>query len=330
MARRSDIKDWIPAKGEAEVMARLKGAYGGKGGSMRRTRRSSRFNRLRKTPKGREADIVIPLGPGTNPTQSPWDQLHVETLTEDNNVSTPLRMWQWVIHPGLRPDGGTSPQLPWVGGLEEYSESARYRVQGMMGDVYWTPTYTNDEDVEPYACAGFVAGAWYKLTRNNAIDIEQDGTTVVVNPFRAQFPFRALSATDSIRMAAEESGYGLPYPLNGTADYREEGQLVQQDWRLVEHSKPIGMFCKPWRADWQPPILGFDDTGQPVTVARIQTMGPAMPVKLPMPRKLVANVGRNEALGFYLMVWSNADTSVKAPQGVLTYPTFRVKMLELD
>jgi len=329
-----DIGDLIPARGEAEVMARVKGAYGSKsGGYMRGRTKRSKFARLRRMPKGREADWVVPLGPGSNPTQSQGDQLHMEMLTPQDIAGNPARWWAFVLHPGLRPDTGTSPQLPWVGGLEEYSESARYRVMGMAGDVYYTPQYSSNEEIDPPACVGFIAGAWYKVQRSNAIDIEGDGTTIVNPPFRSQFPYRSLNATDSTRMAAEEAGFGVPYPLAGTADYREEGQLVQQDWRLVEHAKPIGMFCKPWRADFIPAQWGVDDTGQPVTQISLPTLGPAHPVRLPMPRKLVANIGRDEALALYLMAWNNpagSNPSVKAPKGLLTYPTFRVKLLELD
>jgi len=299
---------------------------------MRRTKRSS-FSRLRKMPKGREADYVIPLGPGVNPTQSQGDQLHFQMQTLGTSAGGPSRLWQFVVHPGLRPDGGTSPQLPWVTGLEEHSESARYRIMGMQGDVYWTPMYSNNEELTPQECTGFIAGAWYKVRRTNAIDIEADGTTIVNPAFRAQFPVRSLSVLDSQRMAAEEAGYGIPTGIVGTTPYREEGQIVQQDWRLCEHAKPIGMFCKPWRADFIPPIYGFDDTGQPVTTAAIGQLGPAQAVRLPMPRKLVANVGREEALALYLQIWggiSGTSPSYGAPWGLLTYPTFRVKLLELD
>jgi len=324
-----DLGDLIPARGEAEVMARLKGAYGSKGGSMRRTKRS-KFARLRKMPKGREADWVIPLGPGTNPTQSQGDQLHFEMLTPEAVSGSIAKSWQFVIHPGLRPDNGTTPQLPWVAGLEEYSESARYRVMGMAGDIYYTPMYTSDEEVEPWQCAGFVAGAWYKLTRSNAIDIEADGTTIVNPAFRAQFPYRSLSTLDSTRMADEKAGYGVPDTVTGTAPYREEGQIVQQDWRLCEHAKPIAPFCKPWRAGFIPPIWGVDDTGQPVTQIDQPKMDAAGAVRLPIPRKLVANIGRDEALALYLMTWANPGTAYRSPRGVLTFPTFKVKLLELD
>lgn len=328
--------DWsklIPARGEAEVMAKLKGGYGSKAMRSRsggRSRRSSKFSRLRQTPKGREADWVIPLAPGHNPTQSQGDQLHMEWQTPQNTSGTISRWWQFVVHPGLRPAAGTTPVLPWVAGLEENSESARYRLQGFSGDVYWSPLQSSDEEITPPMCSGFVAGAWYKLQRSNAIDIEADGTTVVNPTFRAQFPFRALSTLDSTRMADEVAGYGVPYPLNGNADYVEDGQLVHEDWRLVEHAKPIGMFCKPWYTDFVSPIFGFDDVGQPVTVSQIAQMGPAHAVRIPLPRKLVCNVGRNEALALYMMAWCGVGSSYKAPYGTLTYPTFRAKLLELD
>jgi len=296
---------------------------------MRRTKRS-KFSSLRRMPKGREADWVIPLAPGINPSVAEGNQLHMEYGTPASTAGSLSRWWQFVLHPGTRPDQGATPQLPWVAGLEENSESSRYRVMGMQGEVYWTPTATLNEEVDPFSCTGFIAGAWYKLKRSNGIDIDSDGSTIVNPVFRAQFPFRSLSTLDSGRMAAEESGYGLPYPLGGSADYLEEGQLIQQDWRLVEHANAIMPFCKPWRCDFVAPIFGFDDTGQPVTVSQTAQLGPGSAVRLPMPKKLVANIGRDEALALYLMVWSTAAGSYKAPQGVLTYPCFRVKLLELD
>lgn len=330
MPRMRGIGDYIPASGEARALVEVKGRVGGKGAGMRRTRRS-KFSNLRKMPKGREADWVIPLGRGINPVQSAGDQLHFEQITPGAVTGTLSRFWQFVLHPGLRPDQGTTPQLPWVAGLEENSDSARYRVMAMQGDLYWTPQFSNDEDITPSMCTGFIAGAWYKLKRSNAIDIDSDGSTIVNPPFRGQFPWRSLSVLDGIRMAAEESGYGVPDGLVGTVDYLPGGQLEQQDWRLVQHASPIGQFVRPWRADFIPTIVGCDDTGQPTTVITIPQIGPAQPVKLPMPRRLVANIGRDEALGLYLMVWNNlGSTSNRAPEGLLTYPTFRVKLLELD
>jgi len=50
-----------------------------------------------------------------------------------------------------------------------------------------------------------------------------------------------------------------------------------------------------------------------------------------MPRKLVANIGRNEALALFLQIEDNGSSqSISSPVGRLMWPNFRVKLLELD
>jgi len=330
MPRMRGIGDYIPASGEARALVEVKGRVGGKGAGMRRRSRRSNFSSLRKVPKGREPDYVIPLAAGEQFDASRTEQLHYQQDTQPKTSGDfGTRMWAMVLHPGLRPVGGISPPLPWVAGLEENSDTSRYRVLGMQGSVYWAPTASVNEDVGPDSCTGFIMGAWYKLERNNAIDIEADGT--VVNPsFRAQFPFRSFSALDQLRMAAEEQGLGVPTVTSGTPTTDVE-KVTQMDWRISNHAKPIGAFCKPWRADFQPPIWSFDDVGQPVAQLQAPLLGPGYPVQLPMPRKLVANIGRNEALALFLQIEDNGSSqSISSPVGRLMWPNFRVKLLELD
>jgi len=331
MPRMRGIGDYIPASGEARALVEVKGRVGGKGAGMRRRSRRSSFSSLRKVPKGREPDYVIPLAAGEQFDTSRTEQLHYQHDTQPKTGGDfGTRMWAMVLHPGLRPVGGISPPLPWMIGLEENNDTSRYRVLGMQGSVYWTPLASVDEEVSPDACTGFIMGAWYKLQRNNAIDIEADGTTIVNPNFRAQFPFRNFSALDELRMAAEEQGLGVPSVTSGTPTTDVE-KVTQMDWRIAEHAKPIGAFCKPWRADWHPAVFGYDDTGQPVTNTSIAQLGPGYPVQLPMPRKLVANIGRNEALGLFLQIEDNGSSqSYSAPVGRLVWPNFRVKLLELD
>jgi len=175
---------------------------------MRRRSRRSNFSSLRKVPKGREPDYVIPLAAGEQFDASRTEQLHYQ---QDTQPKTSGDFGNPHVGDGpaprTAPVGGISPPLPWVAGLEENSDTSRYRVLGMQGSVYWAPTASVNEDVGPDSCTGFIMGAWYKLERNNAIDIEADGTTVVNPSFRAQFPFRSFSALDQLRMAAEEQGW---------------------------------------------------------------------------------------------------------------------------
>lgn len=294
---------------------------------MRRTKRS-KFASLRKVPKGREADYAIPLAPGVAWSTNRAGQLHYQQDTQPNTSSDGTRMWAFVLHPGLRNDEGTVPVLPWMVGLEEHSESARYRVLGMQGSVYWTPLASVDEEVEPYSCTGFIMGAWYKLTRHG-LGLENDQTTLVTPTLRRQFPFRSLTASDSQLLARKEAGYGVPQ-VDTAIQPGAEDQVIAQDWRLAEHAKPIGAFCRPWRADYNPSQFTFDDAGQTVAVVNLARLGPGYAVRLPMPRKLVANIGRNEALALYLQIEDNSSGSISSPVGRLTYPDFRVKLLELD
>lgn len=340
---KSGWTDLIPARGEAEAAIKLKGAYGGRGGSMYRRTKRSKFSSLRKVPKGRRAEYAIPLGVGESMDSPDISQLHIAQSTGGSTVDGIHRQWMFVIHPGIRPAIGTTPVLPWMMGQSNTSEEARYRVLGLQGKIHWRPLTTGTEDAFPLECCGYIAGAWYKLRRSDALNV--DGVTVLENSIYNRFPWRSLNAVDSLRTAVEGAGFGINDSLTnanvqlGTDQFttasmdaaRAQVRIGQQtDWRLADKS-PIGQFCVPWKAEYVPRQWVWSVSADDFAKAEPAEMGASAAVSIPLPRKLIANVGGDEALGFYFMSWNVGDnTSVKHPIGRMDYPTFRVKLLELD
>jgi len=104
MPRMRGIGDYIPPSGEARALVEVKGRVGGKGAGMRRRSRRSNFSSLRKVPKGREPDYVIPLAAGEQFDASRTEQLHYQQDTQPKTSGDfGTRMWAMVLHPDCAP-----------------------------------------------------------------------------------------------------------------------------------------------------------------------------------------------------------------------------------
>lgn len=303
MARNQWIDKLIPARGEATVSAQIKGSIGAKGSRMRR-KPQNRFAKLRKV----SSVLAVPFASSSYPNSGVFGeqgQMWCNSVGA-STYGTNSRRWLFCIHPGSDVPSGN----PFLAGLEDEGSSAEansasYRIVGMVGSVYWTPTFSAplSENVLGENCSGMFYGAWLHLKKG------MNFTTST-----REWEFRRWPESNVTHLVpGVEMGY-LPVDVPSAST---QAVLDAHDARTA--GATMQRFCFPWRADY------VYDPSAPTQSA----LGGAPSYKIPLPRKLVMNVGDQDALALVYWVKDNGQRG-GAPDGIFNYADFGVKMHRLD
>lgn len=303
----------IPKSGEARVLAELKGAFGARGGKMRRGK--SKFQRLRK-PRGKNPFWALARFPGIGDAAGEWtsdEDTPTLTYRTPGSASLPISLWALALSPELHPMGeSTAVEAPIEpsgsdGAIRQIEPRGMYRVVGVRGSLYWTPLATLQDPPDGTAYSGFVMGAWYK--------VEKKAGGTLLN----EFPWGSYSVSDS-QLAGGQSGFRV-----GIQEGSRNGTLGR-DPRL--RYDMMGSFCKPWRMDIGPGYVNDGGGGDPIVTDIEPSWAVGHAVKIPIP-KPVWNIGRGEAVGLILTFKDNSPNR-SAPLGILTQDDLRFRLIELD
>lgn len=315
MPRNQWIEKLVPARGEAEVMARVKGAYGAKGAGMRRYSKRNRFARLRKGAFTKKPQVWIPLfsGPQGSTTNRPSITSMFRPTNGSNNEVTPDQGWLFAITPEL--DQGSLASVMGIGG--DIDPEQRYRVVGMNGSLFWTPyTALVDPDNSFTAWSGFISLWWYKVKAS----LDASGDAFAEG---ASYPWSNgwddVSNTEGLHVLGHVPWMNTTAIVNGPSTLRFKDPRYRAD--LMRHS------VTPFVIDMMPLMETTGGSSTSVTyVPRAQ-----MPIRLPLPRKVICNVGRGEALGCAYQIITQSGTPVESsPTGIFAGLDLKVMVHELD
>lgn len=308
-----DFGKLIPARGEAEVMARLKGGYGSKmmrrrssGGRMRGMR-SGRFNR--KHPKW-----MIPTAPGDYTASLSYGQQKILFFNSNGQLQSggdtgADQGWLFAMTPEILQRTGLEPYAGLAGDSD--TQYDRLRIVGMVGKLFWTPfAPVSDPGIQdpydPSELTGSIVVCWYKVEAHAA---------TTSGGFVNSYPWGSFSEADAASTADVETylpGIGSP-TFQGTqnVDYRFRAKLMN----VVHKRWTIG--C----------AIAHNDSGGVL----IRQLMPH-PIEIPLPRKLVCNIGKGEALGcaYYIRNDGTVNGIGGAPSSRFSFESMRVKCYELD
>lgn len=278
----------------------------------------SRFSRMRKGGGNtRRPRIVIPLGPG--PMAATRDaQVQMMQPVNGSLGTNIIAKWAFVLTPEKLDFGGQEASPMYAAtDLEENGLArvvrARRRIVGFSGNLTYTPldVLLEGADMPTSALAGLVGWAWFKIESLGAPNTDEEPGYLFGN-------FEEATAYLNIQ------GRGFT-PNLVMADVSAPVELENRDWR-AKNMKLISSGYKHWRL---PGDVVSDSTGG---FAGRYAAGCGNPVQIPLPRKLVCDVGRGEALA--MVLWHRDFTQSSetggAPNARLDYPDMRVKVVDLD
>lgn len=308
---RRGIGDLVPAAGEARVLAEVKGRYG----KMKSVKgRRSRFSAMRQGRISRKPQFWIPLGAGTPGTSNRPDQKWLNRVTpgsSDENV--PDMGILWAITPELSGTGHNVVSVLPVGG--EADADMRYRVVGIQGKLFWTPLVSYDTGggtdlpAEPTASySGYIRVVWTKLRAQP----DSGGSGNAEYPWEAGFDLDSeVGPTRCIPYFPYYNAVTIQTAPTQTITLRNRDGRYRND--IMRH----------YEKSWQLPLTTVWDNANG-TVAYFPVA--ARPIEIPLPRKLVCDVGQGEALVCMYQVVSNSGIAVgSSPGGVFHFGSVRVK-----
>lgn len=303
--------DIIPAHGEARVLAELKGGYGKKpkGANMRR----SRFNAMRRGAYRNKPQTWIPLAPGPQGSTSNRPDQTAYWFQTPGSISeiAPDAGWLFAITPEASNLGTLARSIVPIGG--EANANEQYRVLGLSGKLHWTAQVSlEDPDNDPTAWSGFLSTYWYKVKASLAETSPAAGEPVAY-PWSGGWDDTTNTQNTHVR------GF-VPY-TNQAYSVATGDPLRGRDprWRrdLMFHT------VQPWRLEVMPI---FDTVTQSVVYQYLAQR----PIRVPLPRRVVCNVGRGEALACAYHVWSQSGSQAgSSPVGIFNFQDLRIKVMEL-
>lgn len=276
-------------------------------------RSRSKWARMRSgSTSRRKPQVWIPLAPGPQGTTGSRTFDTSKYLPTNGSIVEflPDQGWLFAITPELT-DGDAGASVMGLGGAID-SEQA-YRVVGLKGNLSWTPQYTlSDPNNDVSAWSGWISLWWYKVEASLAGAVPSADS-----PLR--YPWSAGWLTKSNTEGNFAQGFVTNYhavTLNsGPSALRNKDPRYRVD--VMHHVR------KPWSLNVMPIIDGAD-------VISNLTMNQRA-VSLPLPRKVVCNVGRGEALACAYQVVSDSNVpSASSPGGLFTFSDMKVLVHELD
>lgn len=305
---RSGLERFIPAGGEGRALVEVRGRYGNMKGA--RTK-GSRFRALRKGRFTKKPQTWLPLAPGPqNVSNRPEVTVNYFSNPGSTEEQSPDMGWLFAITPERDLVNVTSVMA--IGG--DIDEDQKYRVVGIKGNLFYTPLASLNEDVGTVeACTGFVETYWYKVKT-------------------------------SLDSAANLSNSPLTFPWSGgwddtanTSGIHVQGFVPWQQ-SIAVSSGPSALRNRDprWRSDvmfhsktpWVLPHFPYFD--QTTMGVQYRAVAPC-PVRIPLPCRVICNVGAGEALACAYVITSQSGVNVESsPAGIFSFNDMKIMVHELD
>lgn len=316
MPRMSDWKDYIPASGEGRALVEVKGKVGGKM-KYRRTKRS-RFAALRRGAFRKKPQVWIPLAPGPQGNTSNRPDMVDYRFSTPGSIAeqSPDQGWLFAITPELSGSATPNAQIASVLGLGgQIDPDQAYRVVGIKGSLHWTPLVSLADppgSAVPEGLFGFLKLYWYKLKASLDGSADFSGGPL-------EYPWSG-GWDDTANTSGNHVDGFLPWTkahsVLTVANLRNRDPRYRMD--VIHHCKV------PWTLEYRPVYDSGTDN------ILLQPIG-QYPIRLPLPRKLVCNIGRGEALACAYQVTSESGSNAaSSPAGIFNFEDLRFMVHELD
>lgn len=261
----------------------------------------------------------VPLFPGTLDTSNRDAQ--VQNLFPVDGSVDELLPWQsilFAITPELSENASYSLWIPGLG--QAGANPARYRVVGLDGAMHFFVTETlNDPATDPGSQVGVVDVIWAKVERQN-----DPSASVAANRYPWVRWDQDWATNTNLRQAA--NGFVPRWGATGTAGLEFADGRYRVD--------VMRRYCVPWqlRKQYIGDVTGTltGGTGDIVT-NQLAVVGAGAGIsRIPVPKRIMANVGRGEALCCFASVVSMSNVATGSSPVGHFHSTLRVKMYELD
>lgn len=304
-----------PMSGEGRLLAEVKGKVGG--AKMRRSNRTS-FAAMRRGAMRNKPEWVVPLAPGDYggggggilDRQPHWMFYRTGSFAS-GGVSGQTQGWLFALTPELFPRDGNDT----MAGFVNYSEgaNARYRVAGFQGKLHWTPLYPSYA-ITTFSSENLSGTFWYGWFK-----VDANAPPLSTDTIEESYPWGTFGT-----LAGGANGEAATRTFTPIAQAGNATGLFNRDARFrakLMHSNSFTWTMKAIGQSEDSAGTGFQQSFIPTGY------------EIPLPRKLVCNVGRGEALA--LAYWYRDNSFVGggvggSPNSIFTFPSLRVKVYELD
>lgn len=276
-----------------------------------------RFAAMRRGAMKNRPIWAIPTGPGSyGPDGIGRDeQVHLRYFDPGNLSSGGApgasQGWLFALTPeSFERDGDTPDGIPGlILGKQQDTYDNRYRIAGFSGQLLWSPQAPIGEqsaNPPPDTLSGVAHFLWYKFEAG-----QSDSTA----GFKRSYPWLSFSTVDA------KAGVDTLVPFEVMPGGAALTFLDDRDYRY--RAKVIRSATIPWKID-------ASVTGD--SVDGYNTVFSPRVYRVPLPRKLVCNVGRGEALGlaYWIRDFTVVNTAGGAPASVFDFSSLRVKLYELS
>lgn len=314
MAKTRGWQDYIPTSGEGRALVEVKGRVGGKGRTMRKSS-GGKWNRLRgRSFTAKKPKYFIPTSPGVYPSsvapytgKQPHLYYDLNGSLQSGGGTGVQKGWLFALTPKTLLRDGVDSFPGMIGDTE--TEYDRLRIVGMDGQLRWSPISPISDPAQPGVydpgeLAGTLTWAWYKF-RASQSDL--------AGGFSRSWPWLAFTDAD----AAGNADTLVPALGAPTSE-----AVKDVDWRY--RAKLIGKGSLVWKLD---PRVYFNTVEEAP-----QQMWVPTHYNVRLPRKLVCDVGGDEALGmvYYIRNFGSVNGVGGAPASRFSFESMRVKCIEID
>lgn len=284
---------------EAKGGAWIEGKVGSRNGTRRRQGTLARIRSGTNTRK--KAEWWRPRFPGPPSAAKAENTQNFYYTPGSVSSDQPDRGWLFAITPE-RYLGASQSIDP------ESDNSAQYQVAGIKGTLMYTPLLSlNDQVGDPGKNSGYVEMYWYKLRI-----MPYAGRLSTLTDQTQSYPWASWEDPADTGLTHVD-GY---LPQVGIAPANQQGRDAR--WR-----SDVMFHCRiPWSIERNV----YYDVVQDVIGEEVTKQ---IPIRLPLPRKVVCNVGRGECLAACYQVVSHSQTNAaSSPVGVFT-SDLKVKVFEV-
>lgn len=274
-----------------------------------KTRRNS-FARLRSGAPSRKTEIwALPVASGAYTTGS-IDQLTRMQQMPGHLGNTIQAQWLWALTPEILERTGLDP----IPGLfwddnDNVNNDDRFRIVGITGSLYYTP-------IAPLAASGASEGANCGMVGISFTKFDAQNFTTVSGENRPTYPFTPFGLGGPLPQPITQEIGVTPYLTNVLSP-----QAAQYADYRTRRGRVMFKAIVPWRMEQ---FYNVDEAAGECYA------GPS--VRIPLPRKLLCNIGKGEAVG--VAVWqkdfgTNAEAS-GSPSAVLSFHDVKIKLHKLE
>jgi len=284
----------------------MKGSYRGK---------RSRFNALRRGAHRNKPQVWLPIAPGaqgsTSNRASNTLQYYANPGSTTENV--PDQGWLFAITPEGSGNVQTTQSVFALGG--DIDPEQQYRVVGLKGSLHWTPLQSlADPDNAPEAWSGFLSLYWYKLEASRTPTPESSDSPLVY-PWSAGWDDEANTTGRTAQSFVP--WYETVAVVSGPSTLRNRDPRYRVD--VMHHVKV------PWTIKMRP--VWDNSVSDSVLFFPVEQR----PIRIPLPRKLICNVGRGQALACAYQITSQSSVAAaSAPVGLFNFQDMKILVHELD